>query len=83
MGNLSQSTLTNNLPESSLVQKGHACSPEDCGGIPRYYGLLEAIDNPDDESHEEMCDWIDENLDPNTFSIDEVNRRLSPRPRPR
>ncbi|MGD0696926.1 MAG: hypothetical protein ABSB82_19080 [Terriglobia bacterium] len=31
--------------------------PEDCGGIPGYYDLLEAVRDPAREEHEEMLDW--------------------------
>jgi hypothetical protein len=58
-----------------------ACPPEDCGGIPGYYDLLEAINNPDDESLEERRDWVGDDFDPQNFSIDEVNRLLSSKPR--
>jgi hypothetical protein len=58
-----------------------ACPPEDCGGIPGYYDLLEAINNPDDESFEELRDWVGDDFDPQAFSVDEVNRLLSPRSR--
>ena len=49
--------------------------PEDCGGIPGYYNLLEALHDPD---HEEMLEWTGDGFDPEEFSIDEVNRRLAP-----
>jgi len=52
--------------------------PEDCGGIPGYYNLLEALHDPDHEEHEEMLEWIGDGFDPNAFSVDEVNRRLTP-----
>jgi Plasmid pRiA4b ORF-3-like protein len=52
--------------------------PEDCGGILGYYNLLEAIRDPDHEEHEEMLEWIGEGFDPDAFSVDEVNRRLTP-----
>lgn len=52
--------------------------PEDCGGIPGYYHLLEAIRDPDHEEHEEMLEWIGDGFDPDAFSVDEVNRRLTP-----
>src|SRR5579863_1192071 len=58
-----------------------ACPPEDCGGIPGYYDLLEAIRDPNDERHGEMLDWVGDDFDPQGFSIDEVNRLLLPRPR--
>lgn len=60
-----------------------ACPPEDCGGIPGYYDLLQAIRDPNDERHEEMLDWVGDDFDPHAFSIDEINRLLSPKPRRR
>jgi hypothetical protein len=35
-----------------------ACPPEDCGGIPGYYRLLEVLADPRDEEHEEMVEWL-------------------------
>jgi hypothetical protein len=32
--------------------------PEDCGGVPGYYRLLEIIKNPDDEEYEETMAWL-------------------------
>lgn len=32
--------------------------PEDCGGVPGYYRLLEIIKNPDDEEYEETLAWL-------------------------
>lgn len=61
-----------------------ACPPEDCGGIPGYYQLLEAIRDPRHEQHAEILEWLDEGHDPQRFSIQEVNRALQkPRGRPR
>jgi hypothetical protein len=53
-----------------------ACPPEDCGGVPGYYDLLEILRNPDDERYEEMREWIGEDFDPQAFSADAVNRQL-------
>jgi len=58
-----------------------ACPPDDCGGIPGFYNLLDALADPDHEQHEELRDWIGGNFDPHAFSIDEVNRKLAPRRR--
>jgi hypothetical protein len=55
-----------------------ACPPEDCGGVPGYYDLLDAIDDPGNARHEEILDWIGEDFDPEAFSVEDVNRRLSP-----
>jgi hypothetical protein len=54
------------------------CPPEDCGGIPGYYNLLEAIQDPAHEEHENMLDWLGGDYDPSAFSADDVNRRLAP-----
>lgn len=52
--------------------------PEDCGGIPGFYNLLEAIRDPAHEQHEEILDWLGDGFDPEAFSVDELNRRLAP-----
>ena len=52
--------------------------PEDCGGVPGFYDLLEAIGDPEHDQHEEMQDWLGDDFDPEAFSVDEVNRRLAP-----
>jgi hypothetical protein len=51
--------------------------PEDCGGVPGFYNLLDAIGDPKHEQHEEMREWGDEDFDPEAFSIDEINIRLA------
>ena len=56
----------------------YACPPEDCGGIPGFYDLLDALGDPTHEQHEELQDWVEENYDPDIFSIDDVNRMLMP-----
>jgi len=58
-----------------------ACPPEDCGGIPGFYDLLDALDDPNHERHEELSDWIGEDFDPQAFSADLVNRGLAPKRR--
>lgn len=49
--------------------------PEDCGGIPGFYHMLEALADPNHEDHEDMRDWI-ESFDPEAFSIEAINQRL-------
>jgi hypothetical protein len=51
--------------------------PEDCGGIPGFYNLLEAISDPEHEQHEELLDWLGGDFDPQAFSVEQVNRRLA------
>jgi hypothetical protein len=54
-----------------------ACPPVDCGGIPGFYDLVEALSDPNHEHHEEMLDWIGE-FDPQAFSVESVNKMLTP-----
>lgn len=58
-----------------------ACPPEDCGGIPGFYDLLDALDDPNHERHEELSDWIGDDFDPQAFSVDSVNQRFGPKRR--
>jgi hypothetical protein len=51
--------------------------PEDCGGVYGFYDLLESIGNPDHEQHAETMEWLDEDFDPEAFSVEDVNRRLA------
>ena len=55
-----------------------ACPPEDCGGIPGFYDLVEALGDPQHEQHEEMLEWIGKGFDPQAFSVDKVNKMLAP-----
>lgn len=55
----------------------YACPPEDCGGIPGYYHLLEAMDDANHPDREELTEWLGATFDPKRFDLDEVNRRLA------
>jgi hypothetical protein len=54
------------------------CPPENCGGIPGYYDLLDDLADSSHPPHEELCDWIGGEFHPEAFSIEKVNRLLSP-----
>jgi hypothetical protein len=63
---------------------GERCGPpEDCGGLPGFYNLLEAMSDPEHEQREEFVEWLGCVFDPEAFSVDEVNRRLAPAQRRR
>jgi Plasmid pRiA4b ORF-3-like protein len=49
--------------------------PEDCGGIPGFYHMLEALADPNHTDHEDIRDWI-ESFDPEAISMDALNQRL-------
>jgi len=48
---------------------------------PGYYELIEALADPEREQHEEISEWISEDFDPLAFSVENVNRMLSPKRR--
>lgn len=49
------------------------CPPEDCGGIPGYYHLLEIIANKKHPEHKELIEWLGGGFDPTEFEVDDVN----------
>jgi hypothetical protein len=42
-----------------------------------FYSLLETIGDPEHEQYQETMDWLEDEFDPEAFSVDEVNRRLA------
>lgn len=60
-----------------------ACPPDDCGGIPGFYRLLDVLANPKHKEHQELREWVGDHFDPEAFSVDQVNKYLSPKRRPR
>ena len=50
--------------------------PEDCGGAPGYYNLLEILTDPENPEHAEMKEWVGEDYDPEFFSVEECNRQI-------
>jgi Plasmid pRiA4b ORF-3-like protein len=51
----------------SLITGKRACPPEDCGGVPGYYRLLDVLADPSDEEHAELTEWVGDNFDPERF----------------
>jgi hypothetical protein len=51
------------------------CPPEDCGGSQGFAELLNALRDANHPGHEEVSEWLGD-YDPESFSADEVNRRL-------
>jgi hypothetical protein len=65
-----------NVKYPRCVAGERACPPEDCGGAYGYENLLEAIQNPKHEEHEEILEWVGGKFDPEAFDVDGVNRNL-------
>lgn len=57
--------------------------PEDCGGIPGFYMLLEALRDPRSRDRASFLGWFGGRFDPDAFSTATVNRRLAALRRPR
>lgn len=74
------------LPTSSrrraevLVGEG-ACPLEDIGGLDGWYYFLDVIAHPDseeyqDEEHQEMREWVEEDFNPRFYDVKAVNEVL-------
>jgi hypothetical protein len=51
------------------------CPPEDCGGPQGFAEVLKALQDANHPNHEEACEWLGDFV-PESFSVDEINRRL-------
>jgi hypothetical protein len=63
-------------PEIAVIDGKRACPPDDCGGVPGYYQIMEALADSDDDEHDDLLDWLGDDYDPNFFDAEQVNRTL-------
>jgi len=49
------------------IEGEQACPPEDCGGVPGFYRLLNVLADPREEEYEDMLRWIGGDYDPSYF----------------
>ncbi|MCH7881167.1 MAG: plasmid pRiA4b ORF-3 family protein [Proteobacteria bacterium] len=49
-----------------------ACPPEDCGGSPGYYRLLQVLSDHNDEEYEDMVEWVGKKFSPEKFVPNKV-----------
>jgi hypothetical protein len=61
--------------QQTCVAGERCCPPEDCGGPQGFAELLQALQDANHPSHEEVSEWLGD-YDPESFSADEINRRL-------
>lgn len=66
--------------QQMCVAGKRSCPPEDCGGPPRFAELLQGRQDANHPSHQEACEWLG-NFVAESFSTDEINRRLRRRKR--
>ena len=54
-----------------------ACPPENFGGVPGYYGILEALKaSKKNQEQEELLEWLGDAYDPDRFDRESVNLQL-------
>lgn len=54
-----------------------AAPPEDCGGVPGYLSLCEAMENPEHPESEFLSTWLrNAPFDPKAFDLNKINNRL-------
>ncbi len=49
--------------------------PEDCGGIPGYEDVIDALTNKDKSEYEDLLEWLGD-YDPEKFDIDKINKAI-------
>ncbi len=59
------------------IDGARACPPEDCGGVPGFMNLLEAIADPTHDQHEELLEWVGDDFDPERFDLKAADRSVS------
>ena len=64
------------LKFAACIDGQRACPPEDCGGTSGYAELLEAIGNPDNETHADYLKWAGGAFDPELFDLVAINAAL-------
>lgn len=75
-------TIEQRLPSTpterpaALLAGKRACPPEDCGGVPGYYRLLDALAQPDSDESREMLEWLGD-YRPEAFSLASVRKAVA------
>jgi hypothetical protein len=66
-------------PRSSpyCTDGARACPPEDCGGVPGFFHVIEALRTPGHPDGQDMREWVGPKFDPDAFNKAQVNRRLT------
>jgi len=56
-----------------------ACPPEDCGGVWGSAEMLESLRTGSKDRKEELCEWLGERFDPETFDLKATDKALRPK----
>jgi hypothetical protein len=52
------------------------CPPEDCGGIPGFYNMLDILSQKRHPEKKDYLEWLGGKYDPKLFDINEINLNL-------
>ncbi len=61
------------LPFAVCLDGQRTCPPEDCGGPYGYANLLNAIEDPGHEEHDEYIEWVGDDFEPEEFDLATTN----------
>lgn len=61
----------------SCIAGARAAPPEDCGSIPGYYQLVEAMADPKHPERAHLLDWLGEPYDPEAFNLAALDSALT------
>jgi hypothetical protein len=59
------------------IDGARACPPEDCGGVPGFMNLVDALADPKHEQHEELLEWVGGKFDPERFDLKTAYRAVA------
>lgn len=62
--------------EVVCIEGANACPPEDVGGLPGYYSMLEQLADKQDPERDDLLAWLGSEFDPAHFDLQAVNERL-------
>jgi hypothetical protein len=68
----------NALKAPYCLEGARCCPPEDCGSIPGYENLIDAMKKPKSSEAKELIEWLGEIYDPEKFDVEEINSILQP-----
>jgi hypothetical protein len=66
-----------NIAYPRLIEAAGRCPPEDGGGPWGYAELIEALNDPDHERHDEIREWVGEDFDPNLLDADVLKAEVT------
>jgi hypothetical protein len=63
-------------PQPLCTDGRYAGPPEDCGGVPGYETLRDALADPTHPQHDHWREWLGEDFDPDAFDRETINAEL-------